>query len=96
MISVVIADDHGVVREGVRRVLEGEQDIKVCAEAADGRELLEQVDKNEPDVVILDIGMPGLSGLETLERVRSKHPEIKTILLSVHADPPMIQSAVSC
>ena len=69
MISVVIADDHGVVREGIRHVLEGEADIKICGEASDGRELLEQVEKNQPDVVILDITMPRLSGLETLERI---------------------------
>jgi two-component system response regulator NreC len=84
-----------VVREGVRRLIEGESDIQLCGEAADGREVLEQVETHRPNVVILDITMPRLSGLETLERVRSKHPEVKTILLSVHADPPMIQNAIS-
>ncbi len=95
MISVLVADDHSVVREGVRRLIEGESDIQLCGEAADGREVLEQVETHHPNVVILDITMPHLSGLETLERVRSKHPEVKTILLSVHADPPMIQNAIS-
>ena len=95
MISVLVADDHSVVREGVRRLIEGESDIHLCGEAADGREVLEQVETHRPNVVILDITMPRLSGLETLERVRSKHPEVKTILLSVHADPPMIQNAIS-
>jgi two-component system response regulator NreC len=95
VISVLVADDHSVVREGVRRLIEGESDIQLCGEAADGREVLEQVETHRPNVVILDITMPRLSGLETLERVRSKHPEVKTILLSVHADPPMIQNAIS-
>ena len=95
MISVLVADDHSVVREGVRRLIEGESDIQLCGEAADGREVLEQVEAHRPNVVILDITMPCLSGLETLERVRSKHPDIKTILLSIHADPPMIQNAIS-
>ena len=95
MISVLIADDHSVVREGVRHLIEGESDINVCAEASDGREVLEQIEKNQPDLVILDITMPRLSGLETLERIRAKFPGTKTILLSVHADPSMIQSAVS-
>jgi DNA-binding NarL/FixJ family response regulator len=95
VITVLVADDHSVVREGVRRLIEGEADIQLCGEAADGREVLEQVETHRPNVVILDITMPRLSGLETLERVRSKHPEVKTILLSVHADPPMIQNAVS-
>jgi DNA-binding NarL/FixJ family response regulator len=95
VITVLVADDHSVVREGVRRLIEGEADIQLCGEAADGREVLEQVETHRPNVVILDITMPRLSGLETLERVRSKHPEVKTILLSVHADPPMIQNAIS-
>jgi two-component system response regulator NreC len=76
-------------------LIEGESDIQLCGEAADGREVLEQVETHRPNVVILDITMPRLSGLETLERVRSKHPDVKTILLSVHADPPMIQNAIS-
>ena len=95
MISVLVADDHSIVREGVRRLIEGESDIKLCGEAADGREVLAKIEAHHPSVVILDITMPGMSGLETLERVRSKHPDVKTILLSVHADPPMIQNAVS-
>ncbi len=95
MITVLIADDHSVVREGVRHLIETEGDINICAEASDGREVLEQIEKNKPDLVILDISMPRMSGLETLERIRKKHPGTKTILLSVHADPPMIQSAVA-
>ena len=95
MISILIADDHSVVREGIQRVVKSERDIKVCAEASDGREVLEQVDKHRPDIVILDVTMPHLSGLETLEILRAKHPEVKTILLSFRADPPIIQSAVS-
>jgi len=95
VISVVVADDHSIVREGVRRLIEGESDIHLCAEAADGHEVLEQVATHRPNVVIIDISMPNLSGLETLERVRSDHPEVKTILLSVHADPRMIQNAVT-
>jgi DNA-binding NarL/FixJ family response regulator len=93
--SVLIADDHGIVREGLRRLLEQEPGYRVCAEASDGREVLEQVEKNAPDVVILDITMPRLGGLETLERLRQKHPDVKVVLLSVHGDPPFIQSAVS-
>ena len=95
LIRAVIADDHAIVREGLRRLLETEGDIRVCAEAGDGREVLEQVRANEPDVVILDITMPRLGGLDTLERLRGSHPQIKVILLSVHGDPPFIQSAVN-
>jgi DNA-binding NarL/FixJ family response regulator len=95
VISVLVADDHGIVREGLRRLLEDEQDIKVSGEARDGREVLEQVQAERPEVVVLDINMPHLGGLETLQRLRAKHPDVKVILLSVHGDAPFIQSAIS-
>lgn len=95
VISVIVADDHGIVREGLRRLLEAEADIKVEGEASDGREVLAQVEKYNPEVVVLDITMPRLGGLETLERLRALHPGVQVILLSVHSDPPFIQSAIS-
>ena len=93
--SILIADDHGIVREGLRRLIEAEPDFSVCAEALDGQEVLEMVEQYEPEVVVLDITMPKLGGLETLKRLRVRHRGIKVILLSVHSDPPFIQSAVS-
>jgi len=95
VISVLIADDHGIVREGLRRLLESEQDLKVIGEARDGREVLDEVEKHRPHVVVLDITMPRLGGLETLERLRARHPDVKVVLLSVHGDPPFIQSAIA-
>jgi DNA-binding NarL/FixJ family response regulator len=95
MHSVLVADDHGIVREGLRRLLDAEEDLTVCGEARDGREVLEQVERCRPDCVVLDITMPRLGGLETLERIRGKHPRTKVVLLSMHADAPFIQSAVS-
>lgn len=95
MIRTVVADDHGIVREGLRRILESEGDIRVCCEAVNGREVLEAVEREEPDVVVLDISMPRLGGLETLERLRARHPKVKVILLSVHGESPFIQSAVA-
>jgi two-component system response regulator NreC len=95
VISILIADDHGIVREGLRTLIEAEPDFRVCAEALDGQEVLERVEQYEPEIVVLDITMPKLGGLETLERLRVKHPDIKVILLSVHSDPPFIESAVS-
>lgn len=92
---VLIADDHGIVREGLRRLLESEPDFDVCGEAVDGEDLLLQAERLHPDVVILDITMPRLGGLETLERLRKKLPSAKAILLSVHGDPPFVQSAVA-
>ena len=95
MISILVADDHGIVREGLRRLLDSEQGLKVSGEARDGREVLQQVEELKPQVVVLDISMPLLGGLETLERLRTNHPEVKVILLSVHSDAPFVQSAIS-
>lgn len=95
VISVLVADDHGIVREGLRRLLESEHDLKVVGEARDGREVLDEVEKHRPQVVVLDITMPRLGGLETLERLRANHPDVKVVLLSVHGDPPFIQSAIA-
>ncbi|MBW2234257.1 MAG: response regulator transcription factor [Deltaproteobacteria bacterium] len=95
MHSVLVADDHGIVREGLRRLIEAEEDLSVCGEASDGREVLEMVERLKPDCVVLDITMPKLGGLETLERIRRKHQRTRVVLLSAHSDPPFIQSAVS-
>ena len=95
MISILVADDHGIVREGLKHLLETEGDVEVCGEAADGHEVLEMVAKHTPEVVILDITMPLLGGLETLEKLRANHPDVKVVLLSVHGNAPLIQSAVS-
>lgn len=94
MISIVVADDHGIVREGLQRLLESEPDLEVCGEAEDGRAVLTEVERTRPDIVVLDITMPRMGGLETLERLRSDFKDVKVILLSVHHDPPLIQSAV--
>ncbi len=76
-------------------MLEAESDLEVSGEARDGREVLHQVEERKPHVVVLDISMPRLGGLETLERLRTSHPDVKVVLLSVHADAPLIQSAIS-
>jgi two-component system response regulator NreC len=95
MHSVLVADDHGIVREGLRRLIEAEEDLSVCGEASDGREVLEMVERLKPDCVVLDITLPKLGGLETLERIRRKRQRTRVVLLSAHGDPPFIQSAVS-
>ncbi len=95
MVSIIVADDHGIVREGLRRLLESEPDFDVVGEAADGREVLEAVARSRPTIVVLDITMPRLGGLETLERLRREHPDTKVILLSVHGDAPFVRSAIA-
>ena len=95
MISVLVADDHGLIRAGIRRVLEPEADLKLVAEAEDGPQTVALFRIHRPDVVVLDIHMPGLSGLEALEQIRSEAPAVKAILLSVSGSTPIVQSAVA-
>jgi DNA-binding NarL/FixJ family response regulator len=95
LISVLVADDHSLIREGIRRVLEAEADLKLVAEAEDGREAVSLFRIHRPDVVLLDIRMPGLSGLEALEQIRSEARGVKAILLSNRGESSMVQSAVT-
>lgn len=85
-IRVVVADDHTLVREGTRHLLEQQGGIDVVAEAADGHEALTLVDRHRPDVVIVDIGMPGLNGIEVTRAVKAAHPDIAVLILTVHDD----------
>jgi DNA-binding NarL/FixJ family response regulator len=85
-IRVMIADDHPIVRDGLRRLLSLEDDIEVVAEAGDGRELLEHLQKTEVDVVLLDLRMPGMDGLTALQRMQSLPKKIKVIVLTASDD----------
>ncbi len=83
-IRVLIADDHGVVRTGIRHVLEGEPGFEVVAEAASGDEALRLAMAERPDVLVLDISMPGASGLNVTAELRERAPDIKVLILSMH------------
>jgi two-component system, NarL family, response regulator NreC len=84
-IRVVLADDHELVRYGLTRALSQEPDIKVVGEAADGRKIVEIVEKVEPDVVIMDIEMPDLNGIEATRQVIDTNPRVRVIGLSMHS-----------
>lgn len=84
MIRVLIADDHPIVREGVRRILEEAPDITVAGEAACGQEALESVQENEYDVVLLDIGIPGVDGLDLLRQLRRMKPHLRALIVSMY------------
>lgn len=80
----MLVDDHTILREGLRNVLEREPDIEVVAEAADGSETLRRVRTAAPDVIVMDIGLPGLGSIETTRRVRADSPQAKVVALSSH------------
>jgi DNA-binding NarL/FixJ family response regulator len=82
----MLVDDHALVREGIRQILERERDIAVVGEAERGDVALELVRGLQPDVVLLDVRMPGMSGIETARRIRADHPTVRILMLSAYAD----------
>ena len=81
---VLLADDHALVRAGIRALIGELEGVEVIAEAADGRDALRLIEELQPDIVLLDIAMPGLSGLEVLSEIATRFPSVRTIILSVH------------
>jgi DNA-binding NarL/FixJ family response regulator len=94
-ITVLLADDHVVVREGFRRMLEGEPDILVVGEAHTGRETVAMVKKLKPAIVLMDIAMPSLNGLEATRQIVLSVPETKVIILSAHSDDAYVDEATA-
>jgi len=93
-LRIVLADDHRLVRAGVRALLEKIRLGEVIAEAGDGREALELVAAHQPDIVLLDIGMPNLNGLDAIDRIKKGSPETKVIILSMHANEEYVVRAL--
>lgn len=86
MIKVLIADDHAVVRSGLKQILAETRDLVAAGEAANGNEVLDSIRKNQWDVVVLDISMPGRSGLEVLKDLKRIRPELPVLVLSIHSE----------
>ena len=83
-IKVLLTEDHTIVRKGLRSLLDREVGIKTVGEAEDGREAIKKAEKLQPDVVVMDIAMPGLNGLEATRQLKKRFPEIKIIILTMH------------
>ncbi|MGD9506361.1 MAG: response regulator [Syntrophobacteraceae bacterium] len=90
MIRVLLADDHSIVRAGLRRIIEDSGDITVVAEASDGREAIQKTHETQPDVVVVDISMPGLDGLEVISQVLAHYPKLPILVLTMHEEEQYI------
>src|SRR4030065_496050 len=84
MIKILIADDHAIVREGLKQILSQTPDMVVVAEASNGQEALDKLARNNIDLIVLDISMPGKDGLDVLGEIRSKKPELPVLILSMY------------
>ncbi len=91
-ITVLLAEDHMIVREGLRKLLEAESDIEVVGEASTGRQTVALAQKLHPDVVVMDIAMPVLNGLEATRHIRQLVPDTKILILSAHSDDAYLES----
>ena len=85
-IKIILADDHKIIMQGLRSLIDNEKDMEVVAEAVNGRQAVNLVNKHTPDVVIMDINMPDLNGIEATKQITSKNSDIKVIALSMHSD----------
>jgi len=93
-IRVLVADDHALVREGIRKVIEDPERMEVVGEAKDGDEALERVAELQPDVIVLDVTMPGRSGLEVTRELVERHPELRILILTMHDKQEYVLDAV--
>jgi len=93
-IRILLADDHNVMRRGLRLLLESQPGFTVVAEAADGRQAVEQAEASQPDIAVLDIGMPNLNGIEAAQRIAAARPATAIVILSMHSDEAYVLRAL--
>lgn len=95
MITIVLSDDHNIVRQGLRALLESESDFKLVGEAEDGLKAVHLVEQLKPNVLILDLSMPNLNGLDVCRRIHKNVPDTKIIILSMHSNESYVQEALT-
>jgi two-component system, NarL family, response regulator NreC len=93
-IRLYLVDDHTIVREGLRAILQNEPDLKIVGEAGDGIGLLPKIEVTHPDVVVLDLIMPGPSGLEVTRQIQQQYPRTRVVILSMHDKPAYVAEAL--
>lgn len=93
-IRIVLADDHALVRQGFRRILEDERDLLVVGEAGSGTDAIALVTETQPDVLVLDMAMPGMNGLQVTREILVQHPSLRILVLSMYADEQYVRNAI--
>jgi DNA-binding NarL/FixJ family response regulator len=94
MIRILLVDDHELMRKGIRAMLERNSSFEVCAEATSGLEAIELAEKHRPDVVVLDVTMPGLGGLDAARRISAEVPETHILMFTIHDDEEMVRNTL--
>jgi DNA-binding NarL/FixJ family response regulator len=94
MISILIVDDHAILRDGLKNILSFEEDIKVIGEATSGEEALKLADKLSPDVIIMDINLPGMNGVETTALIKTENPDARILVLTMYTHDEYLLSAL--
>jgi DNA-binding NarL/FixJ family response regulator len=93
-IRVLVADDHAIIREGLSIMLGNQPDMEVVGIASNGREAVRLVDEHKPDIVVIDISMPELNGIEAIQQMLPRHPYMKVVVLSIHGTKPYVHRAL--
>jgi len=94
MTKVLLVDDHSLFREGIRALLSAEPDIEVVGEAADGQQAIELAGKLAPDIIVMDLVMPGMNGMQAAQQLHDQHPRIKVLILSMYDDDEYIRQII--
>lgn len=93
-VRIIIADDHTIFRQGLKELIENEKDIRIIGEASDGKQVLELAKKLKPDIILMDINIPEIDGIEVTRKLRKEMPDVKVIILSMYDDEAHILEAV--